>query len=305
MAAGRFFSFIWKVSLGVLMAAIAGAGLFWLSQSSVLAINEIVIDGNHVVTSEQIMEAAGPLLRGQSILRPPLDAVNAELTAKPYIESVDFERDFPNTIIIHVREYRPLVALRAEGGKSFVLAPDGRVLSEQAAGGPALPVMATAKPCAAEVGKVADCEEARTGARFLANIPVSFNYQFAEISIAGGDIRAKTSSGVNVHFGSLDEYGMKFEVLRQLLARASVAGVSMTIDVSVPQRPVTKDDRPPASTVTTASAEEGTAPAAGEEAGVGQAAAGEAGAGAADAVPTVAAPEESVPPDAGQPPAGQ
>lgn len=289
MAVGRVFSFVWKISLGLLAVAIAGAAFFVLSQSSVLAINDIVIDGNHVVTNEQIMQAAGPLLRGQSILRPPFDAVNSELTAQPYIEGVDFERDFPNTIIIHVREYRPLVMLRADGGKNFVLAPDGKVLAEQAAGGPALPVMATAKPCAAEIGKIADCEEAQTGTEFLANIPVSFNYQFAELSIADGDIRAKTSTGVNIHFGSLDEYGLKFEVMRQLLARASVAGVPMTIDVSVPARPVTKDDRPPASTVTTAAAEEGTATAA----------------AATDASQTGAAPDASVPPEPGQPPAGQ
>ena len=71
---------------------------------------------------------------------------------------------------------------------------------------------------------------------------MNFNYEFAEVTVADGDIRAKTKSGVNVHFGSLDDYGFKFEVLRQLLARSSAAGVQVTIDVSVPERPVTKEE---------------------------------------------------------------
>ena len=294
MPSGRAFSFVWKISLAVLLAAIAGAALFWLGQSSLVSIDEIIIEGNHVLTTEQIMQAAGPLLRGQSIIRPPFDAVRAELSSQPFVEGIDFERDFPHTVIIHVREYRPQVMLRAAGGKNFIIASDGKVLMEQSATSPAvpaLPALATAKPCASEVGKTADCDDVLTGTQFLANIPVSFNYQFAELSVAGGDIRAKTASGVNVHFGSLDEYGLKFEVLRQLLARASVAGVPMTIDVSVPERPVTKDDKPPAGTTTAAAASENGTPADAQQvAGAGDgAAAGATGAAQTGAPGTAAA----------------
>ena len=84
-----------------------------------------------------------------------------------------------------------------------------------------------------------------TGISFLVNIPVSFNYEFAAITVDHGDIRLSTTTGVGVHFGSLDNYGFKFEVLRQLLARSSAADVQVSIDVSVPERPVTREETPP------------------------------------------------------------
>ena len=318
MKSGRRFTGIWKAILAVLAIAIFGAGLFWLAQSPLVSIDDIVVDGNHVLTTDQIMQAAGPLLRGQSIIRPPFDAVRAELDNLPFIEGIDFERDLPHTIIIHVREYRPQFMLKAGDGKNYLLAADGRVLTEQTASSPpvpSLPALATAQPCTVDVGQTTDCNDVLTVGQFLANIPVSFNYEFAELSIADGDIRARTSSGVNVHFGSLDEYGLKFEVLRQLLARASVAGVPMTIDVSVPERPVTKDDKPSATTAATTASNEtqpggpqAAAPA--DAAGGGQQAAGapDAAVGATGAAGTGAADagQTGTPATAnGQPAAGQ
>ena len=86
---------LWKVSLVLLLVGIGAGAAFWLSQSSVLAVDEIVVEGNHVVSTEEIMEKAGPLLRGQS-LRPAaaFDAVSSELSAEPFIEERGFRARF-------------------------------------------------------------------------------------------------------------------------------------------------------------------------------------------------------------------
>lgn len=239
------FSYIWKILLAVLLVGIGAGAAFWLSQSSVLAIDEIVVEGNRAITTEEIMEKAGPLLRGQSLVRPPFDTVRGELGDIAFVEDIEFDRDFPGTIVIRIREYRPFIVLQAEGGKSFILSSEGKVLAEQGTAAAAYPVLTTKEPCPAEVGRQADCADVMTGARFLANIPVNFNYELAEVSVDKGDINAKTRSGVSVHFGTLVDYELKFEVLRQLLARATAAGVQVIIDVSVPERPVTKEIAPP------------------------------------------------------------
>jgi cell division septal protein FtsQ len=191
------------------------------------------------------MEQAGPLLRGQSLVKPPFETVRGELGEFAFVESIEFDRDFPGTIVIRVREYRPFVCLRAADGKTFILSSEGRVLADQGAAPIVYPVLTTREPCLAEIGRQPDCADVLTGVRFLANIPVNFNHEIAEVSVDNGDINAKTRSGVSVHFGTLVDYELKFEVLRQLLARAAAAGVQVIIDVSVPERPVTREVAPP------------------------------------------------------------
>lgn len=239
------FSFIWKALLAVLLVGIGAGAAFLLSQSSVLAIDDIVIEGNRAVSTEEIMAKAGPLLRGQSLVRPPIDTVRGELGDFAFIENVEFDRDFPGTVVIRIREHRPFICLQAAGGKIFVLSSEGRVLAEQGAAAPSYPMLSTKAPCPAEVGRQPDCADVLIGTRFLADIPMNFNHEFAEVSVDNGDISAKTRSGVSIHFGTRMDYELKFEVLRQLLARSTAAGVQVIIDVSVPERPVTKEIAPP------------------------------------------------------------
>ena len=244
---------LWLVLLGLLSAGIVAGGFFWLSQSEVLAIDDIVTEGNRVVTTEEIMDKAGPMLRGKSLLTFSFDNVSRSLSDFPYVESVELDRDFPNTMIIHVREYRPFVTLAGEEGKFFMLASDGKVLAALPAPDPNFPLLTTKEPCPAQTGGQVDCTDALTGYEFMNNIPTNFNQDIAEVRVVDGDVTMRTRSGVNVHFGELTDYGLKFEVLRQLVARSVSTGTTLTIDVSVVERPVTKEGNTatPATTVTT------------------------------------------------------
>jgi hypothetical protein len=58
-------------------------------------------------------------------------------------------------------------------------------------------------------------------------------------------IDASTLSGIEVHFGTMEEYAYKFEVLLQLVARAMATGEQVVIDVSVPDRPVIRSKDQP------------------------------------------------------------
>lgn len=240
----RILTALWRVAVVVLSLAIAAGAFFWISQSALLAVEDIELEGTRAISMEEVMDKAGPLLRGQSLLKPSFDDVNRALSANPYAETVEIERDFPHTVRIRIREYRPFVNLKAADSRLFIMSAEGRTLAPLAAASQDYPVLSTKYPCAVEPGVTADCQDVSTGLWFLANIPVNFNLEFAQVTVADGDITASTKSGVLIHFGSLDEYGLKFEVMRQLMARAGAAGVNISLDVSVPERPVTKDLRP-------------------------------------------------------------
>lgn len=240
MSKRRYTSILWRAALLVLFLGIAAGSFFWLSQSGAFAIKEIDLEGNRVTGSEEIMDRAAPLLRGQSLLKPSFSDVESVVASLPYIEGVEVERDFPDRVRILVREHRPFLCLNAAAGKVLLLSADGKALAALERADPAYPALTTREPCEVDVGGKAACPDVLTGISFLANIPVSFNQEFAAVTVAGGDISARTRTNVNVRFGTLEEYGMKFEVLRQLIARSAGAGAQLTIDISVPDRPVTK-----------------------------------------------------------------
>lgn len=244
---------LWLVLLGLLSAGIVGGTFFWLSQSEVLAIDDIVVDGNRVVTTAEIMDKAGPILRGKSLLAISFDNASRSLSEFPYVESIELNRDFPHTMNIHVREYRPFVNLAGEEGKFFMLTSNGRVLAALPAPDPKFPLLTTKEPCPAQTSGQVDCSDALAGFEFMNSIPSNFNQDIAEVGVVDGDVTMRTRSGVNVHFGALTDYGLKFEVLRQLLARTVSTGTTLTIDVSVVDRPVTKGGNTvtPSTTATT------------------------------------------------------
>ncbi len=235
----------WRWLPALLLAAALVAGLvFWLSQSSLLAIEEIEVEGTIVVPDEEVVAATAPYLLGRSLVSLSYDEAAAALADRPFIESVSFDRRPPHTICIRVRERRPVLVFNDVSGRYFIVSDEGFVIASRQGPDPDLPLLTVAGACAVEAGAPTDCGELLTGVAFVADIPAEFNHRFTEVSVAGEDIRAVTAGGTRVVFGSLEQYQLKFEVLRQLLARTAQPGVKTTIDVSVPERPVTRQGEP-------------------------------------------------------------
>lgn len=235
----RFFHWLWRVSVVVLIAGIGAGAFFWLSQSSLLAVEDIQVDGNLIIPSDKILEKAEPVLHGRSLLSFSFDDVGRILSQFPFTDSVEVERVFPHTIRLHIRERRPLVWLKT-GEQYLLVSTEGKVLEQQPAPNPSYPLLTTKDACTADLGQQLECSDVRDGVQFLANIPVNFNQEVTDVSVADDDINAKTRSNAAIHFGTLDNYNLKFEVLRQLIARATASGETVSIDVSVPDRPVTR-----------------------------------------------------------------
>lgn len=235
-AGGR--GYLWQVTVTLLAVAIIAGGVFWLSQSSLLAVESIEVSGNQSLSDEQVMEVIGPYLYGQSLLKYSFDDAGDALREIPLVEHVDIKRDFPNTVRVDIREYHPVASYAGEEGTYFFLAGDGRVLATAAEPDPALPVLETGEACTAAVGDNMGCEDVRTGLLFITSVPVSLNQEFNMVEVSGGMIEASSPNGIQVRFGTMDEFAYKFEVLRQLIARSVAAGEQVIIDVSVPDRPV-------------------------------------------------------------------
>lgn len=108
------------VGAGVL-AAVGGtawAGYQFVTTSSRFAITTIEVNGNHVLSDEQIV-AALPASIGDNVFATDLDALVVDLRTNPWIAHVEAHRVLPHTIEIDVREH-VAVALVELGGLYLV-----------------------------------------------------------------------------------------------------------------------------------------------------------------------------------------
>lgn len=244
MSAANGRNLFWPVTTLVLAVALLIGGFFWVSQSTLLAVEQIDISGNHSLSEEELMTVLEPRLKGRSLLQLSYNDTVEALKELPVVKDVEISRDFPHTLRVEIFEYRPVACYAGAGGDYF-LSDDGRVLTMTPDSDTKLPVLRTQEACAAEVGGRIECQDVMTGIDFLISVPVNLHQEFTNVSVLDGIIDASTLSGLEVHFGTMEEYAYKFEVLRQLIARSIAAGEQVIIDVSVPDRPVTRDKNTP------------------------------------------------------------
>lgn len=245
MSGERKRKILWTSLVVFLVLALAAGAFFWLSQSSLMSVDQVKVEGNIVVPADFIIETAGPYLRGHSLLARVDQRATDLLTEVPYIKAVDFDRHFPDTIFIEVLEYQPVLNLAARE-TVYLMASDDTTIMKLEQPQADLPLLSTRDACEVTIGESLECPDARTGIQFVADMPPNFNYKFADLFVENGRISATTTDGTKVNFGTLDQYELKFEVLRQLLARTASPGVTIIIDVSVPERPVTREEEQPA-----------------------------------------------------------
>ncbi|MFH1833998.1 MAG: FtsQ-type POTRA domain-containing protein, partial [bacterium] len=123
----------------VFVVALVAIALFlWLRSSDVFAVKRITYTAVEHVTTEEISRATEGAW-GVSLLRLSTGAIEEDLSALPYIRSVEVYRRFPDTLDISLVEYEAVARLQADDGSVWFVASDGRALERTTAAG--LPLM--------------------------------------------------------------------------------------------------------------------------------------------------------------------
>lgn len=92
-------------------------------------IRSISVDGNRIVTNEQITEILKPLV-GENLLRTGSGKITKMIKKLNFIESVDVQKKlFPPSVEITVTEYTPTASIRIQG-KNLIINRDMLVLSD-------------------------------------------------------------------------------------------------------------------------------------------------------------------------------
>jgi cell division protein FtsQ len=101
-----------------------------LTQCDYFKAQNIIIRGDSSLKTEQIMDVAR-IKRGTNILSVNLSAVQKRLLAIPWIAQADVYREFPGTVIILIKEHKPLGVL--DLGRPFLFDQKGDIFKEATA----------------------------------------------------------------------------------------------------------------------------------------------------------------------------
>ena len=103
-----------------------GSATYVVINSSLLRVQEIEVVGAQTLDSRELGLITG--LKDQSMLMLDVDQAYENVLSLPQVKSVSLERNWPNTITLHVMEREP-VALWSVGGRDYAVAADGTVLA--------------------------------------------------------------------------------------------------------------------------------------------------------------------------------
>jgi cell division protein FtsQ len=101
-----------------------------LTQCDYFKAQNIIIRGDSRLAPEQIMNVAR-INKGTNILSVNLPTIRKRLLTVPWISTVDVYREFPGTIIIFIKEHKPLAVL--DLGRPFLVNQRGEIFKEASA----------------------------------------------------------------------------------------------------------------------------------------------------------------------------
>ncbi len=231
-AAKRRGTWRYRVALAGLLLAVLGAGyVFWLRDSSLVAVTDVEVVG---VTSGDTEAIIGEITRAsKSMTTLNVQAQEIERTASrfPTIASVSVDANFPHGLRIEVDERPPALVVSA-GEREVPVAGDGTLLTGVAVDEDELPVLAVEEiPSGGLLGGEPLQQALVVGATPPQLLPL---IEKIEMSKDFG-IEIVLRGGIPVRFGTATRAAEKWAAAAAVLADPSLEALTY-LDVRVPER---------------------------------------------------------------------
>jgi cell division protein FtsQ len=97
-----------------------------LQESSNLKLAKVMVEGAHYLTQDEVLKTAN-LAAGDGMFKVDLEDLNRNLKKLSWVDQVFVERRLPSSILISIRERKPLALL--DNGSLYGVDKDGRILS--------------------------------------------------------------------------------------------------------------------------------------------------------------------------------
>ena len=234
-AVGRVLPSGRSLVFGFVLLVLAVAAYLGARTSSVFAIERIRIEGLPAVERESALAALRPL-EGRSLIGVDRADLERRLAPLPGVLAFDYDRAFPNTLVVRVVPEVPLAVLR-RGDESWLVSRRGRVLHRVVRGTQlGLPRVWVPRRTFVAAGTTLADDAGGSAVRALA--------LFAEAGVSGRARTVRTSgeltyvlhSGLEIRLGSARAAELKLAAAAAIVRRLEAD--AEYLDVTVPTRPV-------------------------------------------------------------------
>jgi len=213
----------------VLGLGVAGAVVWLLYFSDVLGVHRIEVEGNTLLSSEQVEDAAGVEL-GSALAGLDVDEVAERVAALAPVASVEVERRWPRGLSIVVTERRAVAVVR-EGGTLSGMDGDGVLFRSFDEAVRRLPLVD-----AEQLDPAGRDDALAEVATAVAALEPAVARRVDHVEVASRDsIVLVLTGGDRVMWGSAEQSSLKGRVLTVLLEEEATR-----YDVSVPGQPTTR-----------------------------------------------------------------
>lgn len=211
-----------------------------LLQSPLFEVRRIKVEGNEVLSAQEVIAVSGVHLE-TNIFKVNLKDAERRLSVVPLVKRAELKRVLPGTILIKLVERRPVALLPVKG--SFIaLDEEGVYLFAESAGVKGLPVITGVEGVEhGGPGRRVRGEGLNTALRTVVEMPAELVNRLSEICVGGSEIVLYTLEGVQCRLGPPEELKEKgIVVLKVLQELEREERVIEYIDVSSFSSPVVK-----------------------------------------------------------------
>lgn len=214
------------VVLAVAVVAVVAVGGWLIFFSSVLSVKGVDVEGNSLLSHEQVM-AAADIATGVPLARADISAIRGRVEDLPAVKSADVSREWPDRILVRVQE-RVALAVVERGGTFRGIDSTGFAFRSYSSAPPKLPRI--------KIGEDTADEAVAEGAAVVAALPRRIARKVEYVQLRTVDqISLELRDGRTIEWGSAEKSADKAEVITILLRQKA-----QVYDVSVPGQPTTR-----------------------------------------------------------------
>jgi cell division protein FtsQ len=232
------------LAAGLIVLAIAVAGATTALLSSLMAIDQVQVNGLKTLNESQVLKMAGQP-EGKNVFLYRAGNARKELALYPYVKSVEIHRHLPHSLEITIEEREP-AGLLLDNGNYLQFSKDGILLDNSSSlSGRPLPIITgfSMADIPAPGEKFKDDDRFQDALTVINACTDDLLTMLQEINIEDRqNILAYTSQGIEVRIGSIDNINARMAALNDIMDQVILSGAVeepiKAIDIRYEKSPV-------------------------------------------------------------------